>query len=114
LAYGPPWERVPLRLVLSYQKAIPVTVVIAGVEHTQGIQFHQVATRLLLAILPPALLALTAQRFIVRHIRDKGVMPCMIKTYRVGEARELALHPHELPGVSSARSSVSATWQRWR
>jgi multiple sugar transport system permease protein len=34
----------------------------------QGIRFHTVTTRLLLAILPPALLALTAQRYIVRGL----------------------------------------------
>ena len=36
------------------------------INPTQGIQFRSVATRLSLAILPPALLALTAQRYIVR------------------------------------------------
>ena len=62
------WNEFLFALILSYEKAIPVTVIIAGVEHTQGIQFHAVATRLLLAILPPALLALTAQRYIVRGL----------------------------------------------
>ncbi len=62
------WNEFLFGLILSYQNAQPITVVIAGVEHTQGIQFHAVATRLLLAILPPALLALTAQRYIVRGL----------------------------------------------
>jgi multiple sugar transport system permease protein len=62
------WNEFLFALVLTYQKAIPVTVVIAGLEHTQGIQFAAVATRLLLCILPPALLALTAQRYIVRGL----------------------------------------------
>ena len=62
------WNEFLFGLILSYQKAQPITVVIAGLEHTQGIQFHAVATRLLLAILPPALLALTAQRYIVRGL----------------------------------------------
>ncbi len=62
------WNEFLFALVLTYQNAIPVTVVIAGLEHTQGIQFAAVATRLLLAILPPALLALTAQRYIVRGL----------------------------------------------
>jgi multiple sugar transport system permease protein len=62
------WNEFLFGLILSYQKAIPVTVVIAGVSHTQGIQFQWVATRLLLAILPPTLLALTAQRYIVRGL----------------------------------------------
>jgi len=62
------WNEFLFALILTYQKAQPITVIIAGVEHTQGIQFWFVATRLLLAILPPALLALTAQRYIVRGL----------------------------------------------
>ena len=62
------WNEFLFGLILSYQNAQPITVIIAGVSHTQGIQFHQVATRLLLAILPPAILALTAQRYIVRGL----------------------------------------------
>jgi len=62
------WNEFLFGLILTYQKAQPITVIIAGVEHTQGIQFWAVATRLLLAILPPALLALTAQRYIVRGL----------------------------------------------
>ncbi len=62
------WNEFLFALVLSYKNATPITVVIAGVEHTQGIQFWFVATRLLIAILPPAILALTAQRFIVRGL----------------------------------------------
>jgi multiple sugar transport system permease protein len=62
------WNEFLFGLILSYEKSIPVTVVIAGVSHTQGIQFQWVSTRLLLAILPPALLALTAQRYIVRGL----------------------------------------------
>jgi len=62
------WNEFLFALVLTYKDAQPVTVLIAGVEHTQGIQFWFVATRLLLAILPPALLGLTAQRYIVRGL----------------------------------------------
>lgn len=68
LCFAFAWNEFLFGLILSYQKAIPVTVVIAGVEHTQGVQFQEVATRLLLAILPPAILALTAQRYIVRGL----------------------------------------------
>lgn len=62
------WNEFLFALILTYKQAQPITVIIAGVEHTQGIQFWFVATRLLLAILPPALLALTAQRYIVRGL----------------------------------------------
>ncbi len=62
------WNEFLFGLILTYQKAQPVTVIIAGVEHTQGIQFWFVATRLLAAIIPPAILALLAQRYIVRAL----------------------------------------------
>ncbi|MCX7730296.1 MAG: carbohydrate ABC transporter permease, partial [Candidatus Caldatribacterium sp.] len=54
--------------VLTYKHATPMTIIIAGTEHTQGVQFWYVSTRLLLAILPPTLLALTVQRYIVRGL----------------------------------------------
>jgi hypothetical protein len=38
---------------MTSKKAQPIVVVIGGVEHTQGIQFWFVATRLLFAIIPP-------------------------------------------------------------
>lgn len=62
------WNEFLFALILTYQKAQPVTVIIAGVEHTQGVQFWMVATRLLSAILPPAILVLTVQRYIVRGL----------------------------------------------
>jgi multiple sugar transport system permease protein len=62
------WNEFLFALILTLRNAQPITIVIAGVEHTQGIQFWFVATRLLIAILPPALLALTAQRYIVRGL----------------------------------------------
>lgn len=68
IAFAFSWNEFLFGLVLTYKNAQPITVLIAGVEHTQGIQFWFVATRLLVAILPPALLALTAQRFIVRGL----------------------------------------------
>ncbi len=68
IAFAFSWNEFLFGLVLSFKNSQPITVVIAGVEHTQGIQFWFVATRLLIAILPPALLALTAQRFIVRGL----------------------------------------------
>ena len=62
------WNEFLFALILTSKNAQPITVVIAGVEHTQGIQFWFVATRLLFAIIPPTLLALTAQRYIVRGL----------------------------------------------
>jgi multiple sugar transport system permease protein len=62
------WNEFLFALILTYKKAQPITVIIAGVEHTQGVQFWMVATRLLLAILPPTILVLTVQRYIVRGL----------------------------------------------
>jgi multiple sugar transport system permease protein len=68
IAFSFAWNEFLFALIMTYEKARPMTVVIAGVEHTQGIQFEAVATRLLIAMLPPALLALTVQRYIVRGL----------------------------------------------
>ena len=68
LCFAFSWNEFIFALILTYKKAQPVTVIIAGVEHTQGVQFWFVATRLLSAILPPAILVLTAQRHIVRGL----------------------------------------------
>lgn len=62
------WNEFLFALILTYQKSQTITVIIAGVEHTQGVQFWMVATRLLAAILPPAILVLTVQRYIVRGL----------------------------------------------
>jgi multiple sugar transport system permease protein len=40
-------------LFMTSKKAQPIVVVIDGVDHTQGIQFWFVTTRLLFAIIPP-------------------------------------------------------------
>ena len=68
LCFAFSWNEFLFALILTYKKAQPVTVIIAGVEHTQGVQFWFVATRLLAAILPPAILVLTVQRYIVRGL----------------------------------------------
>jgi multiple sugar transport system permease protein len=68
LCFAFSWNEFIFAFILTYQKAQPVTVIIAGIEHTQGIQFWFVATRLLSAILPPAVLILTVQRYIVRGL----------------------------------------------
>jgi len=68
LCFAFSWNEFIFALILTYKNAQPITVIIAGVEHTQGIQFWFVATRLLAAILPPAILVLTVQRYIVRGL----------------------------------------------
>ena len=68
LCFAFSWNEFIFALILTYKNAQPMTVIIAGVEHTQGIQFWFVATRLLSAILPPAILVLAVQRYIVRGL----------------------------------------------
>ncbi len=68
LCFAFSWNEFLFALILTYKNAQPITVLIAGVEHTQGIQFWFVATRLLAAILPPAILVLAVQRYIVRGL----------------------------------------------
>ncbi|HQK83457.1 MAG TPA: carbohydrate ABC transporter permease [Atribacter sp.] len=62
------WNEFLLAFIMTYAKASPMTVIIAGTQDTQGIQFWYVATRMLLAIVPPAVLALTVQKYIVRGL----------------------------------------------
>lgn len=62
------WNEFLNAFILTYSKATPMTVVIAGTSDTTGIQFWYVSTRMLMAILPPALLILTVQRYIVRGL----------------------------------------------
>ena len=62
------WNEFLFALVLTYKNATPMTIIIAGTEHTQGVQFWYVSTRLLMAIIPPAILALMVQKYIVRGL----------------------------------------------
>lgn len=45
-----------------------LVVLIAGTQDVMGVQFWYVSTRLLLAILPPALVALAVQRYVVQGL----------------------------------------------
>jgi multiple sugar transport system permease protein len=60
------WNEFLLALTLTAKNAIPMPVIIAGAEHTRGVQFHEVGVRVLLTMLPPTILALLAQRYIIR------------------------------------------------
>jgi multiple sugar transport system permease protein len=62
------WNEFLFAFILTYSKATPMTVVIAGTSDTQGIQFWYVSTRMLMAILPPTILAMTIQRYVVRGL----------------------------------------------
>lgn len=62
------WNEFLFAFILSYSNATPMTVIIAGTSDTTGIQFWYVSTRMLIAVLPPALLALAIQRYVVRGL----------------------------------------------
>lgn len=62
------WNEFLFALSLTSKSAIPMPVIIAGAEHTQGVQFWFVGVRVLLTMLPPTVLALLAQRYIVRGL----------------------------------------------
>ena len=62
------WNEFLFALTLTSKSAIPMPVIIAGAQHTRGVQFHEVGVRVLLTMLPPTVLALLAQRYIVRGL----------------------------------------------
>ena len=62
------WNEFLFALFLSSKNAVTIPVLLSGGEHSRGVEFWMVATRGMLAILPPALMALLLQRFIVRGL----------------------------------------------
>jgi len=62
------WNEFLFALSLTSKNAIPMPVIIAGAEHTRGVQFWFVGVRVLITMLPPTILALLAQRYIVRGL----------------------------------------------
>ena len=68
LCFALTWNEFMFALTLVYQKALTIPVQILGTDSTQGIQYWDTSVRGLIAILPPAILALFVQRFIVRGL----------------------------------------------
>ena len=62
------WNEFLFALSLTTKSAIPMPVIIAGAEHTRGVQFCFVGVRVMLTMLPPVILALLAQRYIIRGL----------------------------------------------
>jgi multiple sugar transport system permease protein len=62
------WNEYILAATISLKNAIPVPVIIAGAESTRGIDYQLVGVRTTLALLPPAIMALLAQRYIIRGL----------------------------------------------
>ncbi|MCL4828231.1 MAG: carbohydrate ABC transporter permease [Caldilinea sp.] len=62
------WNEFLFALSLTTKSAIPMPVIIAGAEHTRGVQFWFVGVRVMLTMLPPIVFALLAQRYIIRGL----------------------------------------------
>lgn len=62
------WNEFLFALSFTSQNAIPMPVIIAGAEHTRGVDFQFVGTRTLLTMGPPLIMALIAQRYVVRGL----------------------------------------------
>jgi len=62
------WNELLFALTLTYQNAVTMPIVIAGTLSARGVDFWYVATRSLLAIIPPIIIVLALQRFIVRGL----------------------------------------------
>jgi multiple sugar transport system permease protein len=60
------WNEFIFASVLTSRDAQPFTVKISSTGTVRGIHFGFVSTRLLMAIIPPLLLSLFVQRYIVR------------------------------------------------
>lgn len=62
------WNEFIFALSLSYDEAIVMPVLIAGGEHTRGVQFWYVAVRVLLTMGLPMAIALFVQRYLVKGL----------------------------------------------
>jgi multiple sugar transport system permease protein len=62
------WNEYIFAATISLQDAVPIPVIIAGAESTRGIDYQIVGTRVSLALIPPAIMALLAQRYIIRGL----------------------------------------------
>jgi multiple sugar transport system permease protein len=62
------WNEFIIALTLTYRNAVTMPVIIAGAEHTQGPQFWYIATRSLVALVPPGIMAVFAQRLLIRGL----------------------------------------------
>jgi len=68
LAFAFSWNEFIYALTLTFERATTIPLLIAGAKMSQGIQFWFVSVRVLLALLPPVLLALSVQRYVVRGL----------------------------------------------
>jgi multiple sugar transport system permease protein len=62
------WNEYIIAVTIAVKEAIPIPVIIAGAESTRGIDYQAVGTRTVLALVPPAIIALIASRYIIRGL----------------------------------------------
>ena len=62
------WNEFLFAITISSKNAITIPVHMAGAVDTRGVQFWFMAVRAMIAMIPPVLLALLAQRYIVQGL----------------------------------------------
>src|ERR671919_217832 len=68
IIFGRAWNEFLFALAIAGKGAITIPVHMAGTAGTRGVYFWYLAVRQMIAILPPVLIALIAQRYIVRGL----------------------------------------------
>lgn len=68
LCFAFSWNEFIFALTLTYDRATTIPLLIAGARQIQGVQFGALSVRAILAILPPTILVMFVQRYIVRGL----------------------------------------------
>jgi multiple sugar transport system permease protein len=68
LCFAFSWNEFIFALTLTYDRAATIPLAIAGTKMSQGVQFGMIGVRTILAILPPVVLVMFVQRYLVRGL----------------------------------------------
>ena len=68
IIFGRAWNEFLFALAIAAKGAITIPVHMAGTAGTRGVQFWYLAVRQMIAMIPPVVIALLAQRYIVRGL----------------------------------------------
>lgn len=68
LAFALTWNEYMFALTLARKNAVTIPLQILGTDSTQGIQYWDTSVRGLIAILPPAVITLFVQRYIIKGL----------------------------------------------
>ncbi|MEN3187041.1 MAG: carbohydrate ABC transporter permease [Atribacterota bacterium] len=68
LAFALTWNEYMFALTLARKSAVTIPLQILGTDSTQGIQYWDTSVRGLIAILPPAIVTLFVQRYIIKGL----------------------------------------------